>query len=117
MLSPGPLRLQAITSHPRLEVVSQLTSVLNEVGWIVDFHQFSNLSLTVLFEMPRTGVPRLRSGLAAIPFSLLASSLDALSRIEQESVSSASENLSGSIQVTFVHSEPDLRIPVPAVPG
>jgi len=98
-------------------VVARLVSALNEIGWITDFTQFSNAALTVQFEMPQDRIPRLRPALASLPLSLTSASLEVLPRLECATASPPSENVSGSLQVTFVHAEPDLRIPVPAVPG
>jgi len=43
--------------------------------------------------------------------------------LDEESVMSLSKNaeagviVKGNLNVTFIHSDPDLRIPVPAIPG
>ncbi|MBP8274417.1 MAG: hypothetical protein KAY59_08290 [Acidobacteria bacterium] len=41
-------------------------------------------------------------------------SLDALARVQTEH---ATGELAGSVHVTFVHNEPDLRTHIPAIPG
>ena len=116
-MTPHPVRLAAVTSHPRHAVVSELTATLNELGWILDHHQFSNVALNVAFEMPSSSIPKLRVALVALPIHLSSQSLEAISALEGVSASALPDLIPGSIHVSFIHSEPDLRVPVPAVPG
>lgn len=119
--APSPpalrLRLSAITTAPRHAVVEGLTAALGAVGWILDFRQFSNMALAVQFEVPPEGAARLRAALEGLPISLDAASGEALARLERTPAGDLPDTVPGSVNVVFVHSEPDLRIPVPAVPG
>ena len=116
-MPPRSLRLSGVTAHDRHEVVAGLTEVLNEAGWIVDFRQFSNMALAVQFELSPREAPRFRELLATLPVKLSTESLAALAAMESSPVAQLPDPLPGAIHVTFVHSEGDLRIPVPAVPG
>jgi hypothetical protein len=98
-------------------VVEALTAALGVVGWIVDFRQFSNMALAVQFEMPPASAAGLRRALEPLPLTLSAATAEALARLESAPPSTLPDPVPGSVSVTFVHSEPDLRIPVPAVPG
>ncbi len=64
--------------------------------------------------MPAQKVAQLRDALATLPMALSADSLDALARVQTEH---ATGELAGSVHVTFVHNEPDLRTHIPAIPG
>lgn len=111
------LRLSGVTAEPRHSVVARLAAVLNDLGWVVDFSQFSNSALTLRFELAARNAPRLRSALAELPVALSRGSAEELAALEQASAGELPDPLPGSVHLTFVHSEPDLRIPVPAVPG
>lgn len=121
MIAPAPaavpLRLTALTHAPRHRVVADLTARLNDLGWILDFHQFSNLALSVQFEVAPRQVPAVRSALASVPMHLSGQSQAAIAAIESVPLADLPDPVPASIHVTFLHGEPDLRIPVPAVPG
>ncbi len=112
-----PLRLAAISSHPRHELVERLEGVLRDLGWVLDSHPFSNLALAVRFEIPQANLPRLRPALRALPWALSEASLGTLEDLERMPLADLPEDLPGSLHVTFVHAEPDLRGEIPAVPG
>ncbi len=111
------LLLSAVTAHPRHSVVPALSTALNDLGWVVGFHQFSNTALAVHFELPVNSLSCLVTTLTALPLHLSSDSLGAIRDFAAKDPSTMPDPLPGSINVTFVHSEPDLRIPVPAVPG
>lgn len=112
-----PLRLEAVTTHPRHALVEAVREVLNTLGSITSSHAFSNLALTLHFEMYRERLGRLRPALEALPLRLSVESLETLTRLESLDLESLPEELAGSIALTFVHNEPDLRMEIPAVPG
>jgi hypothetical protein len=112
-----PIRLSAVSSHQRYALVSALTATLNELGWVLDHQQFSNLALTVTFEIALENVPRIRAGLNALPLELSDESLEAMAALEGASATALPDPVPGSIHLAFVHSDPDLRVRVPAVPG
>ena len=112
-----PLRLSAISSRPRHELVGQLTAVLNELGWVLESHPYSNIALAIDFEISAGNLAKLRPALMALPLAWSESSLDALTEFERTASADRSSDLQGSVHVTFVHSEPDLHLDIPAVPG
>lgn len=80
-------------------------------GWITDFRQFSNLSVCVVSEIETAALKRLAAELELIPVRFSDSAIQSLLDCH------ARGEVTVSVQVTFVHGEPDLRIPQPAVPG
>ena len=98
-------------------MVAELTACLNDLGWIVDFHQFSNLALSVQFEVAPERLPGLRAALDSLPIHLSGRSQAAIATIEAASAPDLPDPVPASIHVTFIHAEPDLVVPVPAVPG
>lgn len=112
-----PLRLAAVTAHPRHELVAQLVAVLNGLGAVLDSHPFSNLALAVDFEVSGPRAAQLRTALLALPMAFSNASLEVLTALGETSVADLPAEITGSLNVTFVHHEPDLRLPIPAVPG
>lgn len=112
-----PLRLAAISSHPRQDLVGRLEAALRDLGWLLDAHPYANLALAVQFEVPAGNLPRLRPALEALPWALSDASLAALADLERSPAPDLPGSLPGSVHITFVHGEPDLRGEVPAVPG
>lgn len=110
------LRIEAGTRVPRLEMIARISGAIQAAnGFVMDFRYFSNTAVFVSFEIP----PSMLSGLQA---SLSAAGLNFPSRSLVSMAQHASEPaLSGlrkcHLSVTFFHDDPDLRIPVPAIPG
>lgn len=90
-------------------------------GWIVDFRMFSNVSISLNFEIPVTEIARLYSALKLMDIQWSRDSEGSLpdSLTWQTSLSSETKvvDIRGALQLTFIHNEPDLRIEVPAIPG
>lgn len=105
------MQLQSITRRNRHEVHRQIVdTVLSLGGWVDDIRHYSNLMLTVQMTLPRGAYGALAASLGAIGVPLdLPPDLTASHRGNDEQ--------SASLQVNFVHNEPDLKRPVPAVPG
>jgi hypothetical protein len=116
------LHINASTSRDRHAVVEELGRLLGEVGaWITDCHPFSNVSLSLSFEMSGSAAAtalatgfwenRLQQAGLQVSAACLAEVRDTIARCAPDAL------LGGTVQITFFHQESDLRIPVPAVPG
>lgn len=98
--------LHAVTRVERLETVARAQAAIARAGgWITGHEQFSNVSLCLWFEMDGGRLPELDQALREAGISLTR---------EPEAVAG---DVWCSLQMTFLHSEPDLRTPPPAVPG
>lgn len=100
------LHLQGCTHVERHAVVDLVEDAIRDAnGWILDFHQYSNISLVLELEVPPGALPglvgRLRDG--GIAFA-------ALPELRPEE---AGDAVLGTLQITFVHQEPDLHVPTP----
>ncbi len=98
------LHLQGCTRverHALVEVVEEAIRATG--GWILDFNQYSNISLVLEMEVPprrlRELVRLLQAG--GITFR----PVPELSPAEEE------DAVLGTLQITLVHDEPDLHIP------
>ena len=115
---PSPrLLLSAATHHPRHSIVAALASALNQCGWVVGFYQFSNSAVAVHFELPPSSLTRLSETLQALPLQFSSESVSVLRSVATSDPAAFPDPVPGSINVTFFHCDPDLRLPVPAVPG
>jgi len=112
---PNLLHLNGFTRVERLTSVGRMReAIVSSYGWITGFHQFSNLSICLQFEIPIEHLPLLAEALleAGVKFS---------TKSEAMLYSLAPEMATGPVQCTlqvlFIHNEPDLRRTVLAVPG
>lgn len=108
------IRIRGKTKQERLGVTSAASDAVGLVGgYILDYRQFSNLAVVFTVELPARGFRDLREKLAALDVILDPPTDD------EVALWSASEakKIMGSLRLDFLHQEPDLRIPVPAVPG
>ena len=108
------LRLNGITRVDRLEMTQRLRqAIIDSRGFITDYRQFSNKSICITFEIGSSHIGKLRAALPATGLKLGTETEQALESFER----ARNTRVEGTLHVTFVHDEPDLRIPVPAVPG
>jgi hypothetical protein len=117
-----PLRLNGFTTVNRHQMIPLAReALLKNGGDILDVHFFSNISLCVNFELPANRIRQLQSSLEAIDLQLSAETRKSLASYRtpeaDDSGAESSAHASGTLQITFIHNEPDLRIEVPAVPG
>ena len=90
-------------------------------GYICDFHMFSNASICINFEVAAGKIGKLYSSLAATGLRLNRESHDLLAvcrdQSEQLDEKSRAADVAGTLQITFIHGEPDLKIECPPIPG
>lgn len=120
-MSPGFLQLNGMTTVERHTMIERVKAALGESGaYILDFHMFSNAALVLQFEVPLDRLAQLGPALAAISLRLEPRSQELLAAWDKESKARGAgetRDIPGSLQITFIHNEPDLIIEVPMVPG
>ena len=79
---------------------------------LIDFQMFSNTAISFSFEVAGQRVTELGEILVGTQLSLDEESIASLSNS-----TGADEIVNGTLNVTFIHNDPDLRIPVPPIPG
>lgn len=110
------LRINAVTREDRNEMISRVKELMTASGaWVLDVKQFSNVSVCFTFEIPSRNTARLRDALAAAGLRLISESNDSLSSVSDQADDGV--DVAGTLQITFIHNEPDLRIKVPSIPG
>jgi hypothetical protein len=108
------VQLQGVTYEDRHAMTSAASDAVSVAGgYILDFRQFSNLAVVFTIELPPSGYARLRDMLTNCGIRM---SLPSRQEIDLAR-SSSTGAVAGSLRLDFHHDEPDLRIPIPAVPG
>ena len=110
------LRLSGFTRAERLQMTTRVSEAINQAGaWITDFHLYSNIAICINFEVPPANLHRLAVCLQQTGLHLSQESLEQLAPANDSMLKQP--ELVGTLQITFVHNEPDLLREVPAVPG
>lgn len=106
------IRLQGFTRVDRHDMIARLRDAFQKASAdLTDFKMFSNTAISISFDVAGHRLAELGEALAATQLSL-----------DEESIATVVNNaddeiVNGTLNVTFIHNEPDLRIPVPAIPG
>ncbi|MGE5702384.1 MAG: hypothetical protein ACM32O_07640 [Clostridia bacterium] len=112
------LMINAVTKHERHAVISQINDALSASGaWIENFNMYSNKSIAILFGISIRDVSRLHHALKRTEITLYEESEQLLRETDlrqQQLADAAAVDLYGTVQVTFVHDEPDVKRHVPA---
>lgn len=112
-MAPVFLQLEGITRENRHEMTSRLESAISGGGgWVLDFHLFSNRAVTFRFAVPSDSLPRFVQALLGTGLSFVQESQAALEACAQP-LEETSREVPGTLRVTFLHSEPDLKREVP----
>ena len=107
------IRLAGFTRLDRHEMITKLRDALQSASAdLIDFQMFSNTAINLSFEMREEHSGKLERALLSTGLALDDESLEALRLVGE-----TADILTGSLNVTFIHSAPDLRIPVPPIPG
>lgn len=108
---PSFLRLSGFTHSDRFSVTARVSEALSSAGgWIVDHHQFSNVSLCINFEIDAQHLERLAVALATTGLHLSEESNQALRALR---AGKQDDIVMGTLQATFLHNDPDQRVPGP----
>jgi hypothetical protein len=104
-------------------MISRVRTQMEASGaWVIDVKLFSNMSVCFNFEIPVNRTGQLREALGETDLRLTRESQESFAsvRLNKESGvdhSQSTNNIPGSLQITFIHNEADLRIAVPPIPG
>ncbi len=106
------IELHAIAEGERLELTARIRQALGAAGaWITGHQEFSNISLCIRFEIDAARLPDLERELTATGARL---DSETTRQFRQAAPGAA---VAGTLQVAFIHTEPDLRQDIPAIPG
>ena len=118
---PERIFIEATTTVNRYEMTARVEQAISESGsWVLDHHLFSNLSMSLTFEISDRKLNTLVERLEATGLAISHQSADALATFEsslERAQSQPGSFVEAHLQIIFIHSEPDLRREVPAIPG
>jgi len=97
----------AYSNNERIAAIIEIEKVIGSFGFITDFKQFSDISISVKIEIEECKILELFKNLEHI--------ID-IDKIEQQFSISNRERVI-FLNITFTHATGDLRIETPAVPG
>lgn len=99
--------MEAVTRRERRETTSAVFDAIVRLGgWVEDSRLYSNIMTVVRFTMRGRDMPALVTELATLGLV-----------VETPQVAADDSECSGTLQLTFLHDEPDLTREVPSVPG
>jgi hypothetical protein len=109
--------LSGVTHANRHQVTAEVNdAVVSAGGWVTDHTFFSNIATNFHMVLAPKGLARFRGLVLAAAVHLDDESdaklADLIAREE-----GLPDELPASLNITFIHDEPDLRREVPAVPG
>ncbi|WP_321338477.1 hypothetical protein [Breoghania sp.] len=111
------LMLAGVTRKNRHQITADINdAVMGVGGWIKSHTLFSNIATTFHFALPPDRLSTLRERMVELGVRLDEESIAKLDAVSRESGSRADE-IAASLNLTFIHTEPDLRRDVPHVPG
>lgn len=120
-MNPKFLQLNGMTTVERHTMIERVKAALAASGaYILNFHMFSNVSLVLEFEIPLDQLTRLGPAIHTTGLRLEQRSQELLDEWDQQTAARGaveSRDLPGTLQITFIHNEPDLIVEVPMVPG
>ncbi|MEH6404193.1 MAG: hypothetical protein V7750_12520 [Sneathiella sp.] len=116
-MRPKILQLSGTTRRDRNQVIAEINAAISSAGgWIIDHTLFSNIAITLQFELPGEGIGDFKESLT---LSKVALQEDSKAELDQAITTYAQDSvdLKTTLNVTFIHDEPDLRRDIAAVPG
>jgi hypothetical protein len=116
-MRPRIIMLTGVTHANRHQVTADVNdAVVSSGGWVTDHTFFSNIATNFRMVLAPAGLARFHELVLKAGVHLDEESEAALADLIAKE-KGLPEELPASLNVTFIHNEPDLRREVPAVPG
>lgn len=109
--------ISGVTKADRHQVTADVNNAISAAGgWVVNHTLFSNIAITIQFSLPSRRLDEFLDRVIAASVKL---DDDSIARIRamDEKPSPKPADVTASLNITFMHNEPDLRRENPAVPG
>lgn len=114
---PRFIKINGFTRENRFVMTARINDAIHESGaWILDFKMYSNKSLVILFQMPVRDVGRLYSAIQGTNLKIKDESDEMLKNCDAQQQLLDDDkvfDIYGTLQITFIHDEPDMRRYVP----
>lgn len=114
---PRFIKINGFTKENRYVMTGNINDAIHENGaWILDFKQYSNKSLVILFQMPVRDIGRLHTAILGTGLKITEESEKLLADCDAQQKLLGDESIFdiyGTLQLTFIHDEPEMRRYVP----
>lgn len=111
------LMISGVTKSDRHQVTADVNDAISTTGgWVVDHTLFSNVAINIRFSLPSQKLDEFKDRVIEASVRLDDDSLTEI-RMTAEQHASKPADVTASLNITFIHNEPDLRREIPAVPG
>ncbi|WP_296993925.1 hypothetical protein [Thalassospira sp. UBA1131] len=112
-MRPRPISFQAITRQDRHQVMELVQKAISAAhGWVEDSQFYSNKMTTIRFVISAGKCSEFCQTLTESGLMV-----EMPNGFEPADANDPDSELTGTIQLTFIHDQPDLRQTIPAVPG
>ena len=109
--------ISGVARADRHQVTADINDAISSAGgWVADHTLFSNIAITIQFSLPSPRLDECRERLVGANVKLDDESMAAM-RTMAEKHSPKPIDVTATLNITFIHDEPDLRRKIPAVPG
>lgn len=111
------LMISGVTSADRHQATTDVNDAISAAGgWVVDHTLFSNIAIAIQFSLPSKKLDELRDRVIAASIKLDDDSIAKIQAMGKQSLNKP-KDVAATLNITFIHDEPDLRREIPAVPG
>ena len=112
-MRPRPISFQATTRQDRHQVIELVQKAISAArGWVEDSQFYSNKMTTIRF-----GISAGKCSEFCQTLTESGLMVEMPNGFEPADANDLDSELVGTIQLTFIHDQPDLRQTIPAVPG
>ena len=113
MNRPARIFIRATTRADRHQLVDDVRDAISgSGGWVLDFKQFSNFALSLVFEITARDWPGLLDRFSQLDWRLAEQPQPGV-----PGTADPARELSVALHLTFIHDEGDQRRPLPHIPG
>lgn len=111
------LMMSGVSKEGRPQVTSTVSVTSSATGgWVISHTLFSNIAITIQFSLPEQKLGEFQDHAIAAGVRLDNDSLAKIRKVIERNAPRTAE-FTTSLNITFMHNEPDLRQEIPAAPG
>ncbi len=111
------LMMSGVTKADRHQVTAGISDAISATGgWGINHTLFSNIAATIQFSLPSQRLDEFLDRIIAVSIKLDDDSIGEVQAVAGKH-SPKPIDITASLNIAFIHNEPDLRREIPAVPG
>lgn len=116
---PIAIRIKGFTRENRHEMIDYaVSSISDSSGWVTNHTMYSNKMIVINFEIEMKGIKKLLDLLNQNGIRLFEESRTIAHHFTEDMVkANESKEIMGTVNITFINDEPNIRNHIPAVPG